>query len=242
MKKIMHAVACAGFLAAACAAPAALAGNCATNAAPRAVDYPWMSIERWQEMNAGQVARAEQGDIDVMFVGDSLTEMWPMALWDSNFGRLKPANFGIGGDHTGNLLWRLKQPAIAALKPKLVVLMVGVNNINLCNEQPEEVFSGIQAVVAMLRQHYPAARILLNAVLPEGLPDSDERRRIVALNQRVRALNNGRTVFFRDYGAHFMGEGGTLSKELQPDLLHFSENGYRILAGAIRPDIESLLK
>ncbi|HEY0586953.1 MAG TPA: GDSL-type esterase/lipase family protein [Pseudoduganella sp.] len=241
MKNIMH-VACAGLMAAACGVPAAWAGGCATSAAPRAVDYPWMSIERWQQMNAGQVARAEKGDVDVLFAGDSLTEMWPMPLWDSNFGHLKPANFGIGGDHTGNLLWRLKQPAIAALKPKLVVLMIGVNNINLCNEGPDEVFKGIQTVVEMLRKHYPAARILLNAVLPEGLPESDERRRIVALNQRVRTLGDGQTVFFRDYGSHFTGEGGTLSHELQPDLLHFSEQGYRILAAAMRPDIESLLK
>ena len=74
MKNIMH-LAGAGLLAAACAAPAAWAGGCATNAAPRAVDYPWMTIERWKQMNAGQVTRAEQGNIDVMFVGDSLTEM-----------------------------------------------------------------------------------------------------------------------------------------------------------------------
>ena len=242
MKKSMHSAACAGLLAAACAAPAAWAGNCATNAAPRALDYPWMSVERWKQMNADQVARAKQGNVDVMFVGDSLTEMWPMLLWDSQFGHLRPANFGIGGDHTGNLLWRLRQPAVAALKPKVVVLMIGVNNINLCGEAPEEVFKGIQAVVALLRQQYPAARILLNAVLPEGLPDSDERHRIVALNQRVRTLGDGKAVSFHDYGAHFMGEGGALSKELQPDLLHFSEKGYRILAGAIRPDIESLLK
>ena len=241
MRRILHSVGCA-VLAAACAAPAAWAGNCATNVAPRAVDYPWMSIERWKQMNADQVSRAKQGNIDVMFVGDSLTEMWPMQLWDSNFGHLKSANFGIGGDHTGNLLWRLQQPAVAALKPKVVVLMIGVNNINLCSEAPDEVFKGIQAVVALLRQHYPAARILLNAVLPEGMPDSDERHRIVALNQRVRTLGDGKAVFFHDYGAYFMGEGGALSKELQPDLLHFSEKGYRILAAAIRPDIESLLK
>lgn len=239
---MMHQAIHASLLALALSAQAAWAGGCATHAAPRAVDYPWMSIERWQQMNAGQVGRAEKGDIDVMFVGDSLTEMWPMPLWDSNFGRLKPANFGIGGDHTGNLLWRLKQPAVAALKPKLVVLMIGVNNINLCNEQPDEVFSGIQTVVAMLRQHYPGARILLNAVLPEGVPESDERRRIAALNEQVRTLGDGKSVFFRDYGAHIMGDGGTLSKELQPDLLHFSEKGYRVLAGAIRPDIEALLK
>jgi lysophospholipase L1-like esterase len=200
-----------------------------------------MSVERWRQMHADQVARAAQGDIDVMFVGDSLTEMWPKQMWEHHFGHMKAANFGIGGDHTGNVLWRLQDPALARLKPKLVVLMIGVNNINLCKESADDVFGGIQAVVAALRKQYPQAHILLNAVLPEGAPDSDERRRIVSLNQKVRTLDDGKAVFFHDYSAHFMGEGGVLSKELQPDLLHFSEKGYAVLADAIRPDVERLL-
>lgn len=226
----------------ACATQAAWAGSCATVPAERHVEYPWMSVERWHQMFSAQAARAAQGNVDVMFVGDSLTEMWPKALWDRNFGQLKAANFGIGGDHTGNVLWRLQDPAIAALTPKLVVLMIGVNNINLCNEGADEVFGGIEAIVAKLRQQYPQARILLNAVLPEGAPDSEERRRIIALNRKVRALGDGKNVVFHDYGGVFMGDGGVLSRELQPDLLHFSEKGYQLLAAAMRPDIEALLK
>jgi enterochelin esterase-like enzyme/lysophospholipase L1-like esterase len=215
---------------------------CATTIAPRAVDYPWMSRERWRQMHEGQATRAAQGGVDVMFVGDSLTEMWPKPLWDANFGHLKAANFGIGGDHTGNVLWRLQNPAIAALKPKLVVLMIGVNNINLCGEKPEQVFGGIQAVVAALRKQYPDARILLNAVLPEGArADAAERRSVNELNQLVKTLDDGKAVFFHNYGAHFIGAGGALSAELQPDFLHLSEQGYRILAAAMRPDIERLL-
>ncbi|KQZ28229.1 GDSL-type esterase/lipase family protein [Duganella sp. Root1480D1] len=229
-------------LLAACTAQSAWAGNCATVPAERYVEYPWMSVERWHQMYSDQAARAAKGDVDVMFVGDSLTEMWPKDLWDKHFGPLKAANFGIGGDHTGNVLWRLQDPAIAALRPKLVVLMIGVNNINLCNEGADEVFSGIEAVVAKLRQQYPQARILLNAVLPESAPDSEERRRIIALNLKVRTLGNGKNIFYRDYGLVFLGEGGVLSRELQPDLLHFSEKGYQLLAQAIRPDIEALLK
>jgi lysophospholipase L1-like esterase len=216
---------------------------CATNPAPRAVEYPWMSITRWREMFADQVARARQGNVDVMFLGDSITEMWTKSVWDENFSQFKPANFGIGGDNTGNVLWRLQDPAIASLKPKLVVLLIGVNNINLCGEKPEEVFSGIQAVVAKLRELYPSARILLNAVLPEGeQPDSPGRRSVVALDKMVATLGDGKTVFFRDYGPRFVGADGKLSAELQPDFLHLSEKGYRIWAAAMRPDIEQLLK
>lgn len=225
------------------ASPTKAGPACATTAAPRAVGYPWMSIGRWRQMNDEHLARAAQGDIDVMFVGDSITEMWPKAVWEANFGQFKPANFGIGGDHTGNVLWRLQDPVMITIKPKLVVLLIGVNNINLCGESAEDAFSGIEAVVATLRRQYPAARILLNAVLPEGrLPDAAERLTVGRLNKMVRTLGDGNTVFFRDYGARFVGADGTLSAELQPDFLHLSEKGYRIWADAIRPDIEKLLK
>jgi lysophospholipase L1-like esterase len=234
---------------AACGAPCARAENapgappCATRPAARSVDYPWMSIARWQQFYLDQAAQAARGDIDVMFVGDSITEMWPKAVWDANFSRFKPANFGIGGDHTGNLLWRLRTPAIAALKPKLVVLLIGVNNLNLCGEMPEQVFDGIRAVVDTLRKQYPAARILLNAVLPTGeAPDSDVRRRVTTLNRMVATLGDNKTVFFHDYGPRFVGADGRLSAQLQPDFLHLSEPGYRIWADAMRPDIEQLLK
>ncbi|GJJ04417.1 hypothetical protein RugamoR64_49550 [Duganella rhizosphaerae] len=229
--------------AAATTAHAAVDPPCAIAAAPRTVEYPWMSVARWHQMLDEQVNRAAQGDIDVMFVGDSLTEMWPKAQWEANFGGMKAANFGIGGDHTGNVLWRLQQPAIAGVKPKLVVLMIGVNNINLCNEQPQQVFAGIEAVVARLRAQYPAARILLNAVLPEGrTPDEDGRQRVLALNRMVQTLGDDRTVFFHDYGARFVAPDGTLSAALQPDFLHMSEQGYKVFAAAMRPDIEALLK
>lgn len=230
----------------ACAEDAAAAKTrpaCATNPAPRTVEYPWMSIERWKSMHAEQVAHAEKGDVGVMFLGDSITEMWPKKLFEDNFGKFKAANFGIGGDVTGNVLWRLQNPAIASLKPKLVVLLIGVNNINLCNEEPEEVFSGIKAVVATLRKQYPSARILLNAVLPEGeLPDNPGRQRVIALDKMVATLGDGKNVFFHDYGPRFIGADGKLSAELQPDFLHLSEKGYRIWVDAMLPDIEQLLK
>lgn len=225
------------------AGEASAAAPCATRPAARSVDYPWMPIARWQQFYLDHAARAAQGGVDVMFIGDSITEMWPKAQWDASFGHLNAANFGIGGDHTGNLLWRLRTPAIAALAPKLVVLLIGINNLNLCGEQPEQVFDGIRAVVDQLRKQYPGARILLNAVLPAGeLPDSDVRKRVHALNRMVATLGDGKAVLFHDYGPRLLGADGKLSARLQPDFLHLSEQGYRILADALRPDIERLLK
>ena len=224
-------------------APGDANGMCATFVTPRKAEYPWMTIERWKQMHAEQVARAKAGNIDVMFLGDSITEGWPKPIWDAQFGQFKPANFGIGGDHTGNVLWRLQDPAIAALKPKVIVLLIGVNNAGLCDETAEQVFPGIQAVVAKLRAQYPSARILLNSVLPtRELPNDPFRQRIVSLNRMVATLQDGRQVTVVNYGPKLTAADGRLSADVMPDYLHLSPKGYQMWADAMRPDIEKLLK
>ena len=216
--------------------------DCAINIEPRTVVYPWMSLERWRDMHAGQLALAEKGNVDLMFVGDSITEGWPGPIWDASFGKYRPANFGIGGDHTGNVLWRLQDPRLKKLKPKAIVLLIGVNNFGLCSEQPEQVFAGIRAVVAALRAQYPAARILLNAVLPtEQSPDGDKRRKVLALNRMAATLDNGKSVFYRDYGQKLLESDGRISAEIMPDYLHLSPKGYQIWADAMLPDIRKLM-
>ncbi|MFP5389964.1 MAG: glycosyl hydrolase 2 galactose-binding domain-containing protein [Gammaproteobacteria bacterium] len=216
---------------------------CATHAAPRTAEYPWMSTARWKQMHADQVAIARKGGVDVMFVGDSITEGWPQPIWDKAFGDMRPANFGIGGDHTGNVLWRLQDAHIAALKPRAVVLLIGTNNFGLCDESPEQVFAGIKAVVDKLRATYPQARILLNAVLPAGETAKEDRRaRIDAVNKMVARLADGKQVVLRNYGPRLTRPDGSISPEIMPDFLHLTPKGYQIWADALRPDLQQLLK
>lgn len=217
--------------------------QCATTIAPRTVEYPWMSTQRWNRMNADQLALADKGDVDVMFIGDSITEGWPADIWAQNFAPMKAANFGIGGDHTGNLLYRLQDPRMAKIKPKAIVLLIGVNNLGLCDETPEQVFSGIKAVVQALRKQYPAARILLNAVLPsDEVARSEKRQRINAINKMAATLADGKQVVFHDYGASFTRADGSISPDIMPDFLHLTHQGYQIWADVMRPDIQKLVK
>jgi lysophospholipase L1-like esterase len=216
---------------------------CATNAGPRTIEYPWMSVERWNRMFTDQAESARKGGVDLMFVGDSITEGWPKPVWDASFGRFRPANFGIGGDHTGNLLWRLRDKRIAGLRPKVVVVLIGVNNFGHCNETPAQVFSGIKAVVATLREQYPAARVLLNAVLPAAQsPASGLRARIVELNRMVATLADGRQVVVRDYGPLLTNQDGSIAPEIMFDFLHLTPKGYQVWADAVRPDIAALME
>jgi lysophospholipase L1-like esterase len=215
---------------------------CALTEEPRTVEYPWMSVARWHEMNDGLKARAAQGDVDVLFLGDSITEMWDKTAWNDAFGKYRAANFGIGGDHTGNVLWRLKNDGMDKLRPKVVVLLIGVNNFGLCDERPEQVTAGVKAVVAQLRALYPDAKILLNGILPNGELAQDERRaKAKAVNREIAALDDGRHVFFRDYGARFLQPNGDIAKETMADFLHLTPPAYATWAGAMGPDIALLL-
>jgi len=225
-----------------CSAAAQAGQACATTPVARQKEYPWMSIARWHEMHAAQQARAREGGVELMFVGDSITEGWPKDQWEANFGRFKPANFGIGGDHTGNLLYRLDDPAMAALAPRAIVLLIGVNNFSQCGDDAEQVFAGIRAVLAKLRTMYPQARILLNGVLPHGAPDeADKRTRLRDLNRLVATLADGRQVVYRDYGPRLVQADGAISRDVMPDYLHPNANGYRLWAAAMLPDIEQLM-
>jgi lysophospholipase L1-like esterase len=216
---------------------------CALAAVPRNKEYPWMSIARWTAMHAEDVAVAAKGEVDLMFLGDSITEGWPAQLFAERFGQYKAVNFGIGGDHTGTVLWRLQDPHFAALTPRLIVLLIGVNNFGLCGESAEQAFSGIAAVVAALRKQYPAARILLNALLPtDETPAGAKRAKVVAVNRMVATLHDGKQVLYRDYGPAFLQADGSLSNDVMPDFLHLSEKGYRMWSDAMQSDVNALMK
>jgi lysophospholipase L1-like esterase len=220
-------------------APAA----CAVTPMPRMKDYAWMSIAKWNEIHAAQQARARQGGIDLMFVGDSITQGWPRDFFEQAFGRFHAANFGVGGDHTGNVLYRLDDPVMAKLKPRAIVLLIGVNNFFHCADDTEQTFAGIRKVVQTLRHEYPDARILLNAVLPYGeAQDESKRAQVRDLNRMVATLADGEHVVYRDYGPRFLQADGTISTDIMADHLHPTAKAYRIWADAMLPDIEGLMK
>jgi lysophospholipase L1-like esterase len=246
-KSLISAMVAAGLLALASApsqADEALnPAACSTTPAPRKIEYPWMSIERWNQMFKEDIAVADAGNVDLLFVGDSITEGWNQQIWDKSFGAWKAANFGIGGDHTGNVLWRLDHGHADKLHPKLVVLTIGVNNFFHCGAGPAEVFDGVQAVVRKLRALYPNAKILLNAVLPyEQSAQSPKRQQIIELNRKIATLGNGETIIFKDYGARFLLSNGDMSSEVMADFLHPTAKGYQIWSDAMLPDIQKLMK
>jgi lysophospholipase L1-like esterase len=237
IKPIVISLLCCALLACAVSPPASV------QASPRNVEYPWMSLERWYRMHAEDVGVATRGDVGLLFVGDSITEGWPEYLMERYFGRYRPANFGIGGDRTENLLWRLQNGSVGQLQPDVISLLIGVNNFGLRDDAPEDVVLGIEAVVAELRSAFPQARIVLHGVFPyKQYAESPERVKVRQVNQAIAKLADNEHVFFLDIGPRLLEANGDLSPAIMPDFLHLSEAGYQIWADALTPLIAQLMR
>ena len=210
----------------------------------RVKEYGWMSIATWDKLHAKNLARAKQGDVEVLFLGDSITQGWgDNAAWKKYFAPRKAANFGIGGDTTRTVLWRMANGELAGIKPKGVVLLIGTNNFGLHNDKPEDTLRGVKAVIAKLREKLPESNILLMGLLPrDAKPDTDFRKRIKTLNEGLAKLADGDEIKYLDIGDKFLEPDGALSKDLMPDALHLSEKGYAIWAEAIDPIVSEWLK
>lgn len=209
----------------------------------RVIDYDWMSVKAWDRMHAEDVLVAQHDEVDALFLGDSITAGWDYTIWQQRFVPLKAANFGIGGDHTGNLLWRLQHGAIGNLQPKVIVVLIGVNNFGHLNENPEQTAAGVRAVVEQIKLAWPTAKILLNAVFPyEQQASSPRRAHVKQLNNAIKKLADNNLVFFRDYGHLMLEKDGSISSAVMADFLHPTALGYQRWADAMQPDLEQLLK
>lgn len=195
-------------------------------------------------MHHAFVERARDPSIRLVFLGDSITHGWfwgdHMQLWDRHFAKYGAANFGIGGDRTEHLLWRIENGELDRVKPDVVVLLIGTNNIA---SPAEEITEGVRAVIRSVRDKLPQSRLLVMGIFPRGEAASDPRRaKIRAINAELAKLADGDRVHFLDIGSRFLGDDGTLPKDVMPDALHLSFKGYAIWAAEITPLIDRWMK
>jgi lysophospholipase L1-like esterase len=233
-------------------------GNPATAAAPlrpNTAIIPQLNPQ-FTRAHSNFVEIAKKGDIDVLFMGDSITDWWdspgrgqgtngviPLggkAVFEKHFGSMKVANFGIAGDTTQGVLWRLQNGEGEGFKPKAVMLMIGTNNTS--RNSPPEIAVGVANVVFQLRKDFPDAKILLLAVFPRSGPTSKVRGQIDEINKVISALHDNQHVFYMDIGSKFLAEDGSIPKDIMSDGLHPTSKGYEIWAEAVHDTLAGLLK
>lgn len=232
MKPLMRLVPCVVAFALAALAAHAQTANPAAVAVPR---QPWI------DQSNGFNAIAKKGGIDVVFLGDSITEGWRGAgkeVWAKHYAPLKAANFGIGGDRTEHVLWRLQNGNLDGITPKAVVLMIGTNNTG--RDSAPQIAEGITAIVKEIRTRTPSTKILLLGIFPRG--EKDARVKIGQINEIIAKLDDGKAVFFLDIGPKFLQPDGKLTREIMPDLLHPGPAGYQIWTDAMQAKLDELLR
>lgn len=192
-------------------------------------------------------AISKEGSAKLVFLGDSITEGWEgagAAAWEKYYGPATgrhAANFGIGGDRTEHVLWRLEHGNFDGLNPKLIVVMIGTNNAGHRKDPAEETAQGVSRIVFTLLAKCPESKILMLGIFPRGdkLDDADR-----VLNEQVNAMlrrdtwaGNSR-VRYRDVGSIFLDPIGLPRQDLMPDLLHLSPAAYELWAKAIEKDVQ----
>lgn len=183
--------------------------------------------------------RAAKGNVDLLFIGDSITAGWEgrgKEVWEKSYGSRNAMNAGIGGDRTQHILWRLDNGNVDGLSPKLAVLMIGTNNSG--GNTSEDIAAGVKAIVETLRMKLPQTKILVLGIFPRGPNAEDMRRKVnIGANEIIKSLADGKMVEYLDISDKFLASDGTLSKEIMPDLLHLSTKGYQIWADAIESKV-----
>ena len=191
------------------------------------------------------INRAKQapGDYDIEFIGDSITQGWEGGgknVWQEYYGKRKAINMGVSGDRTEHVLWRFEQGQLDGIKAKVAVVMIGTNNSGK-NNSDSDILQGVVAVVNQIRTRQPDTKILLLGIFPRGNTFSPQRGQLLEINQVLAKLDDGKNIFYLDFGSQYVQNDGAIDKSTMPDALHPNEAGYKIWAAAMEPKLKQLL-
>lgn len=201
----------------------------------------------WYGRHEAKCREAASGNHDLVFIGDSITHLFEgdanvpdrgENVWKAYYGTRNALNLGFGWDRTQNVLWRLAHGALAGQTPRLVVLLIGTNNLtgtaNASGNTPAEIVEGIEAICRQVSNASPKSRFLIMAVLPRAAASDPLRARIRELNALLLPrLGRRPGVEFMDIGSRFLSSDGSIPVDLMNDGVHPTEKGYSLWAEAI---------
>lgn len=191
-----------------------------------------------------------KGPIDILLVGDSNTKQLgspldsgkPIDTWQRHFAMYHTINIGLDGDKTQNLLWRLQHGSVTGLQPRVVILMIGSNNMFYTSETGvDSVANGIKACALTLHSMLPMSEIIVVKLLPATSPGYRMYNDIMKTNASIDRLhfNRARKIHVVNLTNDFLNTDGSLKKTLfRSDEFHLSTEGYEVFTRQLKPIIE----
>lgn len=219
-----------------------------------------MDLHWWRDRFEHTLREArEHPDAKLIWLGDSITEYWHrdgkqpyqqvLPVWRHYYSKYDALNFGLIGDTTSSVIWRIDHGEFAGLHPRLVVVLIGANNLGRTHWGAAKTVPGIEAVVKDLHRHVPGAHVLLLGILPSIRSAWISRQTRIINTSLARIYAHSRLVTFRNVG-HVLEVNGQADPSLYVDprmhppepALHPDAAGMRRIAGALQPTIERLMR
>lgn len=210
----------------------------AREAATRALrEQDWANLGRYEVANAELAAASTHPDL--VFMGDSITELWPAA--DASLFVRGRVNRGISGQTSPQMLLRFQADVIAH-RPRAVHLLAGTNDIagNTGPTTPYRYKCNMLAMVALAQAN--GVKVLLG-LLPPARPmpwnlDLDRAPWIAELNAWLRTLAADNDCTLVDYHSALQDQAGCLPAECSHDGLHPNRRGYARMRAVLEPALE----
>ncbi len=198
----------------------------------------------WYQDCEKRVAEMKGKPVDVIFIGDSITEnfikeptaTWNMvgkSVWEKHYAGRNVLNFGVGADATEHVLWRFEHMDIRGFSPKVAVILIGTNNTQ---DSPEQIAAGVKAVLDKTRQTFAGVKVILVSILP----NARATQKMADANKIIQTFADGKTVNYFDLAAKMPPEGNSW-KGLGRDRLHLTPEGYELWASEMEPLLSKLL-
>jgi lysophospholipase L1-like esterase len=212
----------------------------------------WPNLARYRDANA-KVVPPEKKEDRVVFMGDSITDMWAQPQFGGFFPGKPYIDRGISGQTTPQMLVRFR-PDVIALQPKVVVILAGTNDL-AGNTGPMPI-SAIEDNFASMSELARAnkIRVVLASVLPVSNYGHDrsgnpidmrikrQPEKILELNGWIKKFAAANGYGYLDYFSATVDEHGLLKQELSEDGLHPNAKGYAVMAPLAEQTIQTALK
>jgi len=213
----------------------------------------WPNLERYREANT-TVAAPAKDELRVVFMGDSITDLWAKSPQSGGFFLGKPyLGRGIGGQTTPQMLVRFR-PDVIALSPRIVVILAGTNDIagNTGPMTIGETEANLASMAELARVN--GIKVVLASILPvssyghsadgtawDATVDRSPEK-ILALNEWIKKYAADHRLLYLDYFSEMVDGKGMLKRELSEDGLHPNRAGYAIMAPLAEQAIQAALK
>ena len=203
----------------------------------------WANFARYRDPNA-QLQPPLSNENRVVFMGNSITEGWQQ-YFPTMFAGKPYINRGIGGQTTPQMLVRFRQDVIA-LKPKVVVILAGTNDIagNTGPSTLEMIEDNLASMAELASAN--GIKVVMSSVLPvydyPWKPGLEPAPKIIALNKWMKAYADQHGAVYLDYHSAMSDERGGMRSELAHDGVPPNEAGYRIMAPLVNQAIDKALR